>query len=39
MTEKKKRFTLADVAALMLVIFVNAVILGVLLQNFFGGSR
>jgi len=39
MTEQEKRFTLPNVAALVFVILVDAVILGVLLQNFFFGSR
>jgi len=39
MTETKRRFTLPDVAALVFVILVDAVILGVLLQNFFVGGR
>ena len=40
MTEQtKKRFSLTDVAAFLFVVIVDAVIVGLLVQNFFFGSR
>jgi len=39
MTERKKRSRLANVSALVFVVLVDAVIIGVLFQNFFSGSR